>query len=46
MQFSEGQFDLPVARPQLATSSHFLTGMLLATSHSSTGIPTDSAPPS
>nr|CAH7746823.1 unnamed protein product [Callosobruchus chinensis] len=38
MQFREGHFDSLVTRPQLATSSRFLTGVLLVTSLSSTGI--------
>nr|CAH7729960.1 unnamed protein product [Callosobruchus chinensis] len=39
MQSREGQFDSSVIRPQLATiSSRFLTGVLLVTSYSSTGI--------
>nr|CAH7744812.1 unnamed protein product [Callosobruchus chinensis] len=42
MQSREGQFDSSVTRPQLATS----TGVPLVTSHFSTGIQTDSAPPS
>nr|CAH7729113.1 unnamed protein product [Callosobruchus chinensis]CAH7729930.1 unnamed protein product [Callosobruchus chinensis]CAH7730581.1 unnamed protein product [Callosobruchus chinensis]CAH7730973.1 unnamed protein product [Callosobruchus chinensis]CAH7731494.1 unnamed protein product [Callosobruchus chinensis] len=46
MQSREGQFDSSVTRPQLATSSRFLTGVLLVTSHSSTGIQTESTPPS
>nr|CAH7741795.1 unnamed protein product [Callosobruchus chinensis] len=46
MQSREGQFDSSVNRPQLATSSPFLTGVLLVTSHSSTVIQTNSAPPS
>nr|CAH7752443.1 unnamed protein product [Callosobruchus chinensis] len=46
MQSREGQLHSSVTRPQLATSSRFLTGVLLVTSHSSTGIQTDSAPPS
>nr|CAH7734463.1 unnamed protein product [Callosobruchus chinensis] len=45
MQSREGQFDPSVIRPYLAISSRFLTGVLLVTSHSSTGIQTDSAPP-
>nr|CAH7734552.1 unnamed protein product [Callosobruchus chinensis] len=40
MQSKERQFDL------LATSSYFLADVLLATSHYSTDIQTDSAPPS
>nr|CAH7738879.1 unnamed protein product [Callosobruchus chinensis] len=44
MQSREGQFDSSLTRPLLATSIRFLTGAL--TSHSSTGIQTDSAPPS
>nr|CAH7768119.1 unnamed protein product [Callosobruchus chinensis] len=43
MQSREGQFVSSVTRPQLATSSCFLTGMLLVTSHYSTVIQTDSA---
>nr|CAH7753035.1 unnamed protein product [Callosobruchus chinensis] len=46
MQSRDGQFDSSVTLPELATSSRFLTGVLLVTSHSSTGIQTDSAPPS
>nr|CAH7752178.1 unnamed protein product [Callosobruchus chinensis] len=46
MQSREGQFDSSVTLPSLATSSRFLTGVLLVTSHSSTVIQTDSAPPS
>nr|CAH7737431.1 unnamed protein product [Callosobruchus chinensis] len=46
MQSREGQFDSSVSRPQLATPSRFLTGVLLMTSHYSTDIQTDSAPPS
>nr|CAH7755205.1 unnamed protein product [Callosobruchus chinensis] len=46
MQSREGQFDSSVTRPQLAISSCFLTGVLLVTSHSSTGIQMDFAPPS
>nr|CAH7727838.1 unnamed protein product [Callosobruchus chinensis] len=48
MQSREGQFDSSVTRPYLATSSRFLTGagVLLVTSHFSTVIQTDSAPPS
>nr|CAH7747535.1 unnamed protein product [Callosobruchus chinensis] len=46
MQSRERQFDSSVTRPQLATSSRFLTGVLLVTSHFSTVIQTDSAPPS
>nr|CAH7739792.1 unnamed protein product [Callosobruchus chinensis] len=46
MQSREGQFNSSVTRPQLANSSRFLTRVLLVTSHSSTGIQTDSAPPS
>nr|CAH7726009.1 unnamed protein product [Callosobruchus chinensis] len=45
MQSRKGQFDLSVTRPLFVTSSHFLTGVALVTSHSSTG-QTDSAPPS
>nr|CAH7744183.1 unnamed protein product [Callosobruchus chinensis] len=44
MQSREGKFDSPV--PYLATSSRFLTGVRLVTSHSSTGTPMDSAPSS
>nr|CAH7712541.1 unnamed protein product [Callosobruchus chinensis] len=44
MKYREEQFDSSVTRPSLATSSRFLTGVLLVTSHSSTGIQTDSAP--
>nr|CAH7727808.1 unnamed protein product [Callosobruchus chinensis] len=46
MQSKEGQFDSSVTRLLLAISSCFLTGMLLVTSPSSTGIQTASAPPS
>nr|CAH7740406.1 unnamed protein product [Callosobruchus chinensis] len=46
MQSREGQSDSSVTRPQRATSSGFLTSVLLVTSHSSTVIQTDSAPPS
>nr|CAH7743567.1 unnamed protein product [Callosobruchus chinensis] len=46
MQSREGQFDSSVTRPQLATSNRFLIGVLLVTSLPSTGIQTDSAPPS
>nr|CAH7759038.1 unnamed protein product [Callosobruchus chinensis] len=46
MQSREGQFDSSMTRPQLATSSRFLTGVLLVISHSSTKTQTDSAPPS
>nr|CAH7745087.1 unnamed protein product [Callosobruchus chinensis] len=46
MQSRDGQFDSSVTRPQLATSSRFLTSVLLVTSHSFTAIQTDSAPPS
>nr|CAH7749616.1 unnamed protein product [Callosobruchus chinensis] len=46
MQSREGQFDSSVTRPQLVTSSRFLTGVLLVTSCSSTNIQTDSAAPS
>nr|CAH7734316.1 unnamed protein product [Callosobruchus chinensis] len=46
MQSREGQFYSSVTQPQLATSSRFLTVLLLVTSHSSTVIQTDSAPPS
>nr|CAH7729786.1 unnamed protein product [Callosobruchus chinensis] len=45
MQSREGQFDSSVTRPYRTTSSRFLIGVLLATSHSSTDIQTDSAPP-
>nr|CAH7742030.1 unnamed protein product [Callosobruchus chinensis] len=45
MQSRKVQFDSSVTRPYLATSSRFLNGVLLVTSHSSTGIQTDSAPP-
>nr|CAH7755799.1 unnamed protein product [Callosobruchus chinensis] len=38
MQSREGQFDPSVTRPKLATSSRFLTGVLLVTSHSSNDI--------
>nr|CAH7757452.1 unnamed protein product [Callosobruchus chinensis] len=44
MQSREGQFDSSVTRPQFATSSRLLTGVLLVTSQSSTGTQTDSAP--
>nr|CAH7763246.1 unnamed protein product [Callosobruchus chinensis] len=46
MQSREGQFDSSMTRPKLATSSRFLTSVLLVTSRSSTVIQTDSAPPS
>nr|CAH7735317.1 unnamed protein product [Callosobruchus chinensis] len=46
MQSKEGQFESSVTQPYLATSSRFLTGVLLVTFHSSTVIQTDSAPPS
>nr|CAH7715313.1 unnamed protein product [Callosobruchus chinensis] len=46
MESREGQFDSSVTRPQHATSSRFLTGVLLVTSHSSIEIQTDSAPTS
>nr|CAH7719139.1 unnamed protein product [Callosobruchus chinensis] len=42
----EGQIKSSVTLPSLATSSRFLTGVLSVTSHSSTVIQTDSAPPS
>nr|CAH7720642.1 unnamed protein product [Callosobruchus chinensis] len=45
MQSREGQFDSSVTPPQLAASSGFLTGVLLVTARSSTGIQTYSAPP-
>nr|CAH7730668.1 unnamed protein product [Callosobruchus chinensis] len=35
-----------MTRPQLATSSRFLTGVLLVTFHLSIDIQADSAPPS
>nr|CAH7735252.1 unnamed protein product [Callosobruchus chinensis] len=38
MQSREGQFDSLVTRPKRATSSRFLTGVLLVTSHFSTVI--------
>nr|CAH7746614.1 unnamed protein product [Callosobruchus chinensis] len=41
----EGQFNSSVTRPQLATFSRFLTGMLSVTSYCSTVTQTDSAPP-
>nr|CAH7763307.1 unnamed protein product [Callosobruchus chinensis] len=44
MQSREEQFDSSVTRPLHATSSHFLTSVLLMTSHSSTDIQTGSAP--
>nr|CAH7758545.1 unnamed protein product [Callosobruchus chinensis] len=44
MQSTEGQFDSSVTRPQLTTSSCFLTGVLLVTSHSSIVIQTYCAP--
>nr|CAH7758627.1 unnamed protein product [Callosobruchus chinensis] len=34
-----------MTRPYLVTSCHFLTGVLLVTSHSSTGIQRYSTPP-
>nr|CAH7725668.1 unnamed protein product [Callosobruchus chinensis] len=40
------KFNSSVTRPYLATSSRFLTRVLLVTAHSSTGIQSDSAPPS
>nr|CAH7765312.1 unnamed protein product [Callosobruchus chinensis] len=46
MQSREGQFDSSVHQHQLATSSCFLTGVLLVTSHSSTVVQTNTAPPS
>nr|CAH7750902.1 unnamed protein product [Callosobruchus chinensis] len=45
MQSRKGQFDSSVTLPELAASSRFLTGVLLVTSRSSTGIQTYSAPP-
>nr|CAH7769967.1 unnamed protein product [Callosobruchus chinensis] len=45
MQSREGQFDSSVTRPYLATSSRFLTGVLLVTFHFSTDIQTHSFPP-
>nr|CAH7730396.1 unnamed protein product [Callosobruchus chinensis] len=45
-KFRQGQFDSSVTRPQVATTSLFLSGVLLVTSHSSTDIQTDSASPS
>nr|CAH7732630.1 unnamed protein product [Callosobruchus chinensis] len=46
MQSRGGQFDLSVTRSYPATSSRLFTGARLVTSHSSTDIQTDSAPPS
>nr|CAH7730212.1 unnamed protein product [Callosobruchus chinensis] len=46
MQSREEQFDSSVTRPYLATSSRFLTGVLLVTSHFSTVIQTDFTPSS
>nr|CAH7728641.1 unnamed protein product [Callosobruchus chinensis] len=44
MQSREEYFDSSVIWPGLATSSCFLIGVLLVTSHSSSGIQMDSAP--